>query len=629
MAKRNSKTWTGTSRGRNPNRAPGSNQASSVNQAPDANRAPGACRTLSTNLALAALILAALCITLPFVGKAFHLDDTFFVRLAEEKLVHPLALGLPDHGYEGNFFSLYLDTHPPLLTSYMSLLIRAFGGASEAGLHLGFIVFPALAAVSMFFLARRFTGSPLLSALLLIVTPGFMVMAASVMTDVPALALWLAAIAAYVYGVDRERGRLLILAGVFMGLAILTTYQSFSLLLLLFLYILLQRRITMRNMLPLAAGLAVFGAIVVYYIAATGGPPKLSYSIGLNLAPAFIANKILTTVSVIGGATVFPLVLAAGMLKGKKDYLAFGGLLAVLLVFFLTKVPSGQYTAVAAVLQAVFYAAGILAVYRFINSALDAAFADERSPDDLDNVFLILWIAGVMVYTVALLPYASTRYLLPLFPPVVLMFVKYAQEVFAEDREGKANAKAKTASAAVGYRNKWAAFAAGSGKGKAWTAFAVAAVACTAAMGFAAGIADYQLAGVYRSFASDYSQKLQAGGHQIWLAGEFGLRYYLEEKGGRYLTKDDNSPAVGDHVVLSHELIAYFISDNLKKRLQLQQRVDYPGAWPFRVEDPRSQAGFYDQFHGNLPWSLSTEPIESIEIYVVKDSAQSPVAPGP
>lgn len=85
-------------------------------------------------------------ITLPFIYKAFHLDDTIFIRLAEEMLRDPLALGLPDHGFGGDFFSLYIDTHPPLIAGYLAVLLKIFGGASEAGLHLGFIFFPALAA---------------------------------------------------------------------------------------------------------------------------------------------------------------------------------------------------------------------------------------------------------------------------------------------------------------------------------------------------------------------------------------------------------------------------------------------------------------------------------------------------
>lgn len=80
--------------------------------------------------------------------------------------------------------------------------------------------------------------------------------------------------------------------------------------------------------------------------------------------------------------------------------------------------------------------------------------------------------------------------------------------------------------------------------------------------------------------------------------------------------------AAGDQVVLSHGLIAYFISDDLKNRLQFERSVDYPSAWPIRIEDPGSQAGFYDQFHGYLPYSLSSDPIETIDIYRVKDRAE-------
>ena len=198
-----------------------------------------------------------------------------------------------------------------------------------------------------------------------------------------------------------------------------------------------------------------------------------------------------------------------------------------MVIFFLTRVMSGEYTWAAGILQAVFYPAGLLVVYRFFNTGADAVFANDRSEKDRDNIFLILWISGVLVYSILLLPYASTRYLLPLFPPVVLMFVSYARGVFRD-------------------RTKW-------------SRFAMAAVACTAA---------------------------------------------------------------GDQVVLSHGLIAYFISDDLKNRLQFERSVDYPSAWPIRIEDPGSQAGFYDQFHGYLPYSLSSDPIETIDIYRVKDRAE-------
>lgn len=550
----------------------------------------GVIKIRSTRSSLAILAFFAGAITLPFIFKAFHLDDTVFVWLGQEKLSDPFALGLPDHGYEGNFFSLYLDTHPPLFTSYLSLLIRIFGGPSEVGLHLGMVGFPVLAAISMYFLGRRFTDSPLTAALLLIVTPGFMVMAQSVMTDVPALSLWLAAIASYIYGVDRDerQDRFLVLAAIFTCLAILTTYQSFSLLPLLFVYALLKRRVTLKTMLPLAAALAVFGAIVVYYLVATGEPPKLSYSFGVNLTGAFVANKVLAIISAIGGATVFPLFLAAGMLKGRKEYLAFAAIFGLILIFFLNRTISGEYTLAAGVLQTVFYSAGLLTLYRIFNTGVDAVLADKRSGSDRDNIFLVLWITGVLIYSILLLPYASTRYLLPLFPPVVLLFVSYARHVI-EDKTR-------------------------------WSRFAIAAVAYTAITGTMVSVADYQLSNVYRDFATHYPGKLAADGNQIWFAGEFGLRYYLEAEGGRYLTKQDDSPSSGDYVILSHGLIAYFISDALKDRMQLVESIDYPAGarWPIRVQDRNSQAGFYDQFHGNLPYSISGEPIETIDIYRVR-----------
>jgi len=539
-----------------------------------------------TALSLALLTVAVLAVTLPFIFKAFRMDDTFFVWLGQLKVDDPLALGLPDHGYEGNLFSLYLDTHPPLFASFVAALVWLFGGPSEPGLHLGFILFPLLAAFSMYFLARRFTDSPLAAALLLVVAPGFMVMSQALMTDVPTVALWLATVAAYVEAVDRDDGRLLWLAGAAASLAVLTTYQSFSLLPLLFLYALLRRRVTLRNMAPLAAALAVFGGVIILYQVQTGGPPQFSYSIGLNMSATFIANKVLAAVSVIGGAIVFPLFLVMGLLKGRRDYFYFAALMAALLAAFLLRVPSGRYSLAAALLQAVFYAGGALAVYRFLSAGADSALTSERGPVDLDNIFLVLWLLGVLAYTIILLPYASTRYLLTLFPPVILMFTRHARTVFTDGRK--------------------------------WTGFAAAAIACTAALALAVSVADYRLAGVYRDFAATYPRELTQTGGRIWFAGEFGLRYYLEENGGTYLTADNDAPLPGDYVILSHENIAHFLPPGLSERLELVQSVDYPDAWPFRVSDRSSQAGFYSQFHGYLPWSLGDGPIETIDIYMVR-----------
>lgn len=540
------------------------------------------------HLIIALLVLAAaVCVvTLPFVNKAFHLDDTVFIRLAEEKLDDPFALGLTDHGYEGNLFPEYLDTHPPLLASYLAILIKVMGGASEVGLHLGFIIFTALAAASMFFLARRFTDSPLLASLLLLATPGFMVMSQSVMSDVPALSLWLAAIAAFIHGVDHGRRRWLALSGLAVSLAVLTTYQSLSLVPLLLLYVILKKRVSALSLAPLAAATAVFGVFVAFFFLATGGPPKLSYSIGIITDTSFIAKKILSTVSVLGGAIIFPVFLAAGLLKGRRDYLAFAGLVLLLFVFILGQIAIGEYEWLPAVLQVVFYAAGLLVLYRLLMAGYDAFGAESRAGDGADSLFLLAWVGGVLLYCVVLLPYASTRYLLPLFPPVVLMVVRYARGVFTGERQ--------------------------------WRRYATAAIIFTAASGLAVSVADYQLAGVYRDFGSNFTEEARAAGRPVWFSGEFGLRYYLEAGGGSYITSQGDQPAPGDHIVLSHQVIASFVSADLEQRLQLERVEEFPSGWPVRIQDRGSLAGFYGQFHGYLPYSFSRGPLETIGIYTVK-----------
>ena len=133
------------------------------------------------------VVIAAL---VPFLNKAFHIDDPLFLWMAQQISQHPTD----PYGFSVNWYvsakpMFSIMQNPPLNAYYIALAAKFFGW-SELALHGAFLV-PAVAAVlGTFFLAQRLSASPLLGALLVLFTPVFLVSATTVMCDVWLLALW-------------------------------------------------------------------------------------------------------------------------------------------------------------------------------------------------------------------------------------------------------------------------------------------------------------------------------------------------------------------------------------------------------------------------------------------------------
>src|SRR5438067_699654 len=128
-------------------------------------------------LAIAAVVAALA----PFLNKAFHIDDPLFLWMAQQISQHPAD----PYGFSVNWYvsakpMFSIMQNPPLNAYYIALAAK-FLGWTELAMHGAFLV-PAVAAVlGTFFLAQRLSGSPLLGALLMLFTPGFLVSATTVL----------------------------------------------------------------------------------------------------------------------------------------------------------------------------------------------------------------------------------------------------------------------------------------------------------------------------------------------------------------------------------------------------------------------------------------------------------------
>lgn len=222
--------------------------------------------------------------TVPFLHKAFHVDDVYYLQVARHILVDPwrpydftwVAEGTVHHAFEN-------DWSPPFFKYVLAAGLLAFG-ESEVMLHVLMGVFTAGLGCSMYAISLRFSPRPLLATALVVLSP-LIVPSQNLMLDVPMLALGLAGIACHIWGTDRGSPWLVLVGGLLAGLAVVTKYPAFIVFPLLAGYSLLRKSwLGLPALLMAAAPLAIWCAqnwIVhgaLHFIEPVFGGPDVSWT---------------------------------------------------------------------------------------------------------------------------------------------------------------------------------------------------------------------------------------------------------------------------------------------------------------------------------------------------------------
>lgn len=535
-------------------------------------------------LSLVAVLAFVLLVTLPFAGQAFHIDDAIFWDFARQNLDTPFQQHLPDYKLMGVDVPEFRDTHPPLDQLYLAAIMRVTGSHNELPLHLGFIIFPVITGVSMFFMARRFTGSALLATFLLLATPTFMAASHTLMGDLPMTALWMAATAFYVYGTDRDDGRLLALAGVSAALAVFAGYQALALLLLLPAYAWLKGRLTFKTAIPLAIPLLGFGAYSLFSLHQYGSLPRFTHFRGLSLKGSNLLVRIQGNLLLLGGVTVFPLMTT--VIFGLRSprwllMLVSASVIGVTAYSVLTGLFLSQVTMV---LFATFLAAALILIISVSREALIQFInAVKNRPVDTDFIFLALWLLMMMITVTLLLPHATAKYILPFLAPTVLLLV----------RELKRSVNSSSTIIVV----------------------AIACISLTFVTGSFVASADNKLAQNYKDFALAFAGRYDPQG-TVWFVGEWGFRHYMEAQGYRYLTSASTEPREGDLIVRA-SLMDWPLQKSVTDRIFLIDEFEEESANPVHVMSIEADAGFYGSYWGFMPYVIAGVPVERYKVYHV------------
>ena len=539
-----------------------------------------------------ALLVAGLTVVLllPFVGKAFHMDDPLFLKAARQIRTSPLDFyGFPVNWYGTEQPMWEVTKNPPLGSSYITLA-SALGGWSEIALHVAFLLPAVAAALGTLVLARRFCAHPVVATLAAIATPAFLVSATNVMCDVLLVAFWVWAVEIWLRGIERRRALLLVASGVLIALAGLTKYFGVALMPLLFVDGLARTRRpgwwAAALLLPIAllAGYQVWTQ-TLYGRGLLSDAAAYSSLIRFRSGPLLFA-KIVAGLSFAGGCLASVLFFAPWLWRLRTLALA-GAAAAVVAIGAYAVLPAKSLgvTAPGSLAQLTIFAlagAGVVAL----------AAIDVWPRRDADSLLLSLWVLGTLVFAVFFNWTVNARSLLPAAPAVGMLIARRL-----ERRNG---------------------FQRG--------IIPAAPVAASVALSLALAWADWRLADAARDAAARLAAPGGAPAGTLWFQGHWGFQHYMEARGAKPLDWRRSRLVPGDRVAIpiDNANVVPLPADAVVHRA-----IQDFGVFPFLATlSPHLRAGFYLDDWGPLPFAFGRVPPERyVLLEVVREIRPGELSP--
>src|SRR5882724_925959 len=179
----------------------------------------------------ALLILTAVVLgtSLPFVHRAYFVDDYYFVTMAKGILTSPWRpydfksddAGIGKVGWEHGQRPRMVN--PPLFHYFLAGVIATWGDAPWK-LRTASLLFSVAALFSMYFLGKRFVPDPLAPAILMAVCPAYWLTSYSLLIDSALLAFLLTALLAFFVGHEKKSILWIVVSGLLMGFTVLVKY---------------------------------------------------------------------------------------------------------------------------------------------------------------------------------------------------------------------------------------------------------------------------------------------------------------------------------------------------------------------------------------------------------------------
>ena len=494
------------------------------------------------------LLAAVVLVRLPFLSLPVQGDDVYYQLIAEHARVDPLHPMDFSFRLQGETVWAAGHTRPPFAGLFQAALLEIFGGMDVVLFHLAYILFSAVAVVSMYSLGRWFftdRGKALWASLLYLAVPAFLVNGNKLEADIPLLAFWTLGIALFVH-------QRFLLSAVALALAGFTGYQAVL-------------------AVPILAHLAWYKhrAKPLAWVAVLSAPAlavawQLFERFTVGVAPAevlggyadqygliFHVRKLHSSLALLGhlGWMLSPVAVVAAW-RGRSLLAGLAGGLALSLFL------PADYTVPERALYALSAACGITVL-------LAAALATLRERIR-EGGFVGAWILVFFLGALALFYAGSARYLLPLAPALCLLAVQQIPS----------------------------------------RAILATAFALNLSLGSTLAWSERSWILGQEQFARSLHPLAQ--GKRIWSNGEWGLRYALSQIGGESLLADQTIPAGA--VVVESDLAAPIPYQVEGVRRELLEQSAWMG--PLRTAGRGSHSGYSSSEFGVLPFALGGAPVE-------------------
>lgn len=543
----------------------------------------------SSRSALIAALVPILCL-LPFAGKAFHIDDTFYLWVAEQILNSPgdfygfdISWGL----VEGPAYEM--NKNPPGSSYYLALFGILFGWG-EIPIHLSTILLSSLLSLGIFFIARRFTSHPLLATMTAVLTPAYLVSSNTAMSDIPMFTGYVWACLLWLRGLERKNHYWLAAAGVLMGTATLTKYFGMTTVPLLFVYTVMYHRKATLHLLHFLIPIAMIAAYQAYAyrlygISLISDAAGFAVDLGWNQKRAPAWTKPVVGLSFMGGCFVSAFFFIPVLWK--RRVIPIAALTTVLVavgILLLTRAenPPGRVPDGLPAYYLLQYALLIVAGLHI--AAL--AVSDLWRHRDRDALFLFLWLAGTFLFSTMVNWTINARTMLPM-APVVGMYVARRWEL-RPHTEGIRVAQ-------------------------------VLPLACALAITLCVLWSDYRHANSARTAAHKFITDSQAYDSPYYYKGHWGFQYYMDRGGIQSFKPQDMEIVDGARVVVAVNNAIFGTFNPAVARAPIELKYELPASRWISTHRRKAGTGFYTHSSGPVPFVFGPAPLEEYGVFEIRD----------
>lgn len=517
-----------------------------------------------------------LLLALPFLNRAYFVDDNYFVEIAQWLKENPSLpyhfraddAGPQNRGWEENGFVRMVN--PLAHQYYLSILLRV--SASEWFLRLGCVLLSCFSALFLFELARRWTHSPALATLAVMFTPAFWLSSYSLLIDSTMTFFALGAIYFFIRSTETGHALPLVASGVFAGLAILSKYPAVFVLPLMLLWLALRWKKLSRHwmyFMPMLIG----GAFLVAYSAWTahlyGRPHILAASARMVGAAGW--PKIFSFAVFFSGALLAPLVAWAAATARAR---VFAALAAFLFAVFLSS-KLGGFTRAQSALLGVWIVTSFLFAFAMWRSRAEWVFPRDH--------FLALWVGGFVAMMLVVMDWVAARYFCLVAPAVGFFAVRLIEMRWREAAP------------------------------KILKPLLVALFVVSGSL----AVVDYQQAEPSRLIGPALRAKGVTGGDRHFYLGDSFTMSYMKQEG--WVPCFPQTPLQAGDLILAKEVTMPLVWFGRRPYVVNElERISYPSSLPLKVMDYRGSAGFYASVWGALPFTFSTGPAELYRLFEIK-----------